>query len=416
MKKWAAMVAVLLLAAVFCMGALSESYSMLSYDNFCINMKEYTKYTAYEKVVRLYEEAPYDFQIESEPYAYYRYAKGMMALGLVGADYPVNLQEADEIFTNLYEMFGKKFPDELLLQTVKSENRSRVADCETVYMYTKARVAEENGQYKEAIDLYNETKGFADSVKRVFDINEQHPTPVDRITDVQYEAGNDFVRLTWADSGTAESYTVAYMPKGGGDVAETATAFCEATMNGLLPDTEYLLQLSAGGEFLKEIPVKTKYTSLSGAIVCESRAMVDYCKKTDREMFTLGDLIRRGMMAESGKTDEGKYRVLVNKGFSEGFYQYFLKIDVFNRSEEKQELQWLLVLRLDDGGTFSFGETTAAPKSNPLIPTSIFFPVSDVLAQAFVYNDGVWPQTSGVIDLYIDGMYTDEVSITLIND
>ena len=418
MRKHFTILIVVLLVSILSNVALSEvGLDCAVYYDYILM---YTRRGLYTLVVSTYEEQAEELATYSYASLYYEYAKGMLALGLGDSEeaYPIDLSEAERIFAVLNRMYGKEFPNSDVLTTADNK---RVADCEVVYAYVRARIAEKNGELETAVELYNEAKGFHDSVNRVFDLQkrifEESNCNVERISDIVVESSSDALALSWKDERKTEEYVITYAPGNGGDSLTVTVTECSALLEELLPDTEYIVRLyDDKSELLQECTARTQYKAMKGDIVRESRASMVYCKSSEAKRFNLQELSKRKLLNETDRTEDGEHGILVNKGFSEGFYDYYLKINLSNQSKEKKSMDWMLILRLNNGGTFYVNGTSSAPTYGLQVASPFLISLTDLLAKAYEHNDSRWIQSAGTIDLYIDGMYTDEVAVALVID
>ena len=120
------------------------------------------------------------------------------------------------------------------------------------------------------------------------------------------------------------------------------------------------------------------------------------------------------MLTQAAVSEEGKSIVMVNRNFAKGYYLYDFFIQLRNSDSGKNEFDWALVLRMpDELGTYTINGKTAAPRANRMIGEPYYFPMGGLLSAYFDNWDGEWIESTGIVELYIDGMYVDQAAIEI---
>lgn len=392
-----ALILVLLLGVNAC---ASQAQTYVDIENYYINIVTFTERGNYEKAVALYNEQPEKLAEYKDAYAYCLYAQGMLNLD------KNEFEDAFDAFSALYEVYGERFPD-----------RGTMAKCGQLMLYTQGRLLEEAGKYAEALECYKQTEGCRDTLKRRLDLQgrlDPEPTPARYAYEIT-ECTPNSIALNWKDAQGAEGYTVSYMPAGGGAIGETTVSQTSAALNDLLPETSYQIMVKAQGD--ADALIVTAATSgapsLRGAISRESRMGLLCCTSANENRYNISDLFARQLITPADREESGAYRIEVNRSYAKGFLSYYLQIELSNMDASKDEFEWLVLLRLDGEGAYVCAGGTAAPAAGTILPASYVIPVGDALEKCFAFHDGQWPTVPGRIELYIDGMYVDEVSAVL---
>lgn len=358
----------------------------------------------YSTAISKYEENPVLMKDWYDALGYYIYAESMNLMQ------EGSLESAKTQADTVAEAYGDEFPE--------LEDMPTSAE---LSLYLQGRIYEEAGQLEEAVACYKEVKGCLDSSNRIVKLLPQiNPSVASRFSVVSLKGTKSSLALVWNDSQSAESYSVLCQPVGGGDGVMFTVEQCSATIEGLLPDTEYSILVSTDqsddwAEYLQVTKKTERADSLLNhrQLVRESLVELWTCTASDkREYNTCSELYRFNKIhAVSAVENSNLLNIFVDKGFSVGNQLYYQQVKLSHSGEIDASFSWMMILRLDGFGTFSYVDQIAMKKkaSNSIN----FFPVNPVLELFYEYNLGQWAETSGTLELYIDGMFVGETKIML---
>ena len=300
-------------------------------------------------------------------------------------------------------------------------------DIGVLITYTQARIAQRDGNLEEAIDGYEKvrpyihTRIFADVLSRIGECDALLiPTQL-RYSVAASSANTNSFTFSWNDSESASGYMVSWKPVGAGTATTLETERTEILAKDLLPDTTYRITVIAVGDTqgspLTATVTTDRARSLNGAITREERASLWTYEARRLDLYTIDEIRTDGWMSEPEKTEEGISIIRVNPYYAVGLNRYELHTVLRNTDSSRTTMTYTLILRMpDELGTYSLKETIASPSSRYTRGMVFPFDLTNLLSQYFSGQNGMWVESAGTIELYIDGMYVDAMPVTFVQD
>lgn len=336
----------------------------------------------------------------------YQYAQAMIHLR------NERLQEADRIFTTLYEL-DENFP----------EGFEGVSKAKQLMFYTQGYILEKQGEYKEAIAKYNEAGMCQDATSRILKLREILDRNViipDRITMDDPVSKTDRIVLSWKDSQASDSYLVSYAALNGSTIGQSRVDTCEFTAEGLLPNTEYLFTITFD-DLTSETKTSVMYYSaktsapqqfVSDDYVQRERPTIMSFTNADITQYNIEKAIKLDKATIIQPSDDGKSKITTDRGKRQNFNVYYLHIK-FNCNpsafKEGEQMRYTLILRTENEGVYSKVIQKNAPN---ISREALYIPIDELLTQIFD-SKGKWSNDTGVLELYVNDMYVDGMGIEI---
>lgn len=335
--------------------------------------------------------------------SYAKYAEGILALneGDLGA--------ALTNFKILRDM-NEAFPEEY-----KQLNTSG-----SLANYVEGRVREEAQEYVLAVESYKLAGGCRDSLDRIERLNEliegisRLPK---RVTIQEINCTINSIELKWADSEASASYAVSCSPSGGKSVYAGSVTECALFVDSLLPNTSYTFQITiddTGDTFLCSAATQPA-PALSGDLMLSAKTQLFYCSAADVQRY--GGIVRalsRKLAVYPENTGAG-FPIQADRGRAIGLNNYYINLKLNNVSgrELTKQLEWMFILRLEDNGTYSATGMMDPPGKSSLVATNYAMDLSMLMEAAYA-GLGEWKAAQGKLELYINGMFTDEIDVQIV--
>ena len=322
------------------------------------------------------------------------------------------------------------FPDYARLGVIiRDENKvasleaAGLPDIMVLITYTQARIAQRDGRLEEAIAGYEQVRPFirirvfSDVLSRIGECDAMLiPTQI-RYSAAGSSATMNSFRFSWNDIEDASGYIVSWKPIGAGIATTLETEETEILAEDLLPNTSYRVTVIAVDDTQSAPLIATITTerakSLSGSIVREEQASLWTYEARRLDLYTIDEIRTDGWIHEPDRTEEGAYIIRVTPYYATGLNRYELHTVLRNTDSNRETVTYTLILRMpDELGIYSLKDTIAAPSVKYSRGMVFPFDLKDLLSQYFSGQDGMWVESAGTIELYIDGMYVDAVPVT----